>query len=189
LPGTDLDAWFVREVLPMEAALMDYLRRNWRNPSDIADLRQEIYVRACEAAAQALPRQTRPFLFCIARNLLIDKVRRAAIVSFDDIADFEGSLVNTGETSPERIVIAREEIRRLRAALDRLPPRCREIVTMRKVEGISQREVASRLGIAQGTVEKQVAKGMRTLADLLFGERGETEAREAGRNSREKDGA
>lgn len=185
---SDLDAWFVREVLPLEAALMEYLRRNWRNASDIADLRQEVYVRACEAAARELPRQTRPFLFSIARNLIIDRVRRAAIISFDDIADFESSLVVTGESNPERIAIARDEVKRLRAALERLPPRCREIVTMRKVEGISQHDVAERLGIAQGTVEKQVAKGVRMLADMLYGEKDEKPGSEADRNSREKNG-
>jgi hypothetical protein len=38
----DVDAWFVREVLPMEAALLQFLHRNWRNASDHADLCQEV---------------------------------------------------------------------------------------------------------------------------------------------------
>ena len=37
--------WFGCEVLPLEASLMQYLEHNWRNASDIADLRQEVYVR------------------------------------------------------------------------------------------------------------------------------------------------
>ena len=41
----DLHAWFVREVLPLEAALTNYLRHNWRNQADISDLLQDIYVR------------------------------------------------------------------------------------------------------------------------------------------------
>ena len=53
MTASDVKAWFVREVLPLEAALMQFLRHNWRNNSDIDDLRQEVYVRVYEAAQQA----------------------------------------------------------------------------------------------------------------------------------------
>lgn len=181
VPETDLDAWFVREVLPLEAALTDFLRRNWRNASDISDLRQDIYVRVYEAAARELPRQIGPFVFSIARNLIIDRARRGNILAFDDIADFANSLVLSDEIDPERRIIARSEIERLRAALERLPPRCREVVALRKIEGASQREVAVRLGIAEGTVEKQLAKGIRMLADIMFSEASKEPNLESGR--------
>ena len=44
---SEVDAWFVREVLPLEASLMQYLAHNWENKSEIPDLRQEIYARVC----------------------------------------------------------------------------------------------------------------------------------------------
>jgi RNA polymerase sigma-70 factor (ECF subfamily) len=46
-------------------------------------------------------------------------------------------------------------------ALATLPPRCREVTVLRKLKGIPQREVAARLGIAEKTVEEQVARGVR----------------------------
>ncbi len=49
-------AWFGREVLPLEASLMQYLEHNWRNASDIADLRQEVYVRVYTAALKKFPK-------------------------------------------------------------------------------------------------------------------------------------
>ena len=58
--GEDLSAvrdWFIREVLPLEAILMRFLRQNLRNPADIADLRQEVYVRVYEAARKKIPRE------------------------------------------------------------------------------------------------------------------------------------
>src|SRR2546430_11771164 len=58
--------------------------------------------------------------------------------------------------------------RRLAEAIDLLPPKCREAVWMRRVDDLSQREVAMRLGITQKTVEKHVMKGMKLLATLLF---------------------
>jgi RNA polymerase sigma-70 factor (ECF subfamily) len=60
-------------------------------------------------------------------------------------------------------------LRRLSRALDHLPPRCREVIWLRRVEGMSQREVADQLGITEKTVEKHLAKGMRLLADTVFG--------------------
>lgn len=166
----ELDAWFIREVLPLEAALMRFLRRNWREEEDLADLRQDIYVRVYDAARNGIPRQAKPFVFSTARNLLIDLVRRSRVISIETVADLELSNVSTEEVSPEGQVIARAELRRLEAALDDLPPRCRQVVVMRKIEGISQREVASRLGIAEDTVEKHIAKGVRMLADMLLGD-------------------
>jgi len=166
----ELDAWFIREVLPLEAALMRFLRRNWREEGDLADIRQDIYVRVYDAARHSIPRQAKPFVFNTARNLLIDRVRRSRVISIETVADLDLSNVSAEEVSPEGQVIARAELRRLEAALDDLPPRCREVVVMRKIEGISQREVALRLGIAEDTVEKHVAKGVRMLADMLLGE-------------------
>ncbi|MES2104735.1 MAG: sigma factor, partial [Pseudomonadota bacterium] len=78
---SELDIWFVSEVLPLELSLMRFLRRNWREESDILDLRQEIYVRIYESAARTMPDQVKPFVFTTARNLLIDRARRAQIVS------------------------------------------------------------------------------------------------------------
>ena len=166
---SELDAWFIREVLPLEAALMRFLRRNWREESDLSDLRQEIYVRVYDAARHGVPRQAKPFVFSTARNLLIDRARRSRIISIETVADLDASIVIEGEASPERQAIARDELRHLQAALEQLPLRCRQVVVMRKIEGISQREVAVRLGITEDTVEKQVAKGVRMLANILNG--------------------
>jgi RNA polymerase sigma-70 factor (ECF subfamily) len=66
----------------------------------------------------------------------------------------------------------RPGLRLLQAALDKLPPRCRQVVLMRKVEGFSQKEVAKEMGITIETVENQVAKGMRLLAQALGSRRG-----------------
>src|SRR5258707_582907 len=60
--------------------------------------------------------------------------------------------------------------RHLSQAFDRLPAKCRGVVWMRKVEGLSQRDVARRLNIAETTVEKHVARGIRFLAGFLFGD-------------------
>jgi RNA polymerase sigma factor (sigma-70 family) len=167
---TDRDLWFVREVLPLEPALTRFLRRHWRKEAEVPDLRQEVYVRVYEASRTGVPYYVQQFVFTTARNLMIDLLRRAQVVSIETVSDLEALDVHTDEVGPEREVIARDELRRLQSALDQLPLRCREIVTLRKVQGMSQRDVARRLGIVEDVVEHQVMKGIRLLATTLYGE-------------------
>lgn len=56
-------AWFVHEVLPLEAMLTRYLARNWRNRSDLEDLRQEVYAHVLDAAEIKIPTTPSRFFF------------------------------------------------------------------------------------------------------------------------------
>jgi RNA polymerase sigma-70 factor (ECF subfamily) len=171
-PSTaEVKAWFVREVLPLEATLVQFLRKASRNASDLDDLRQEVYTRLYETAKKEIPEHTRPLLFRIARHLLIDRARRAQIVSIEAVENLENLNLAIDEPGPDRAVIAREELRRMQTALDKLPRRYRMAVVMRKVEGLTTREIALRLGIAEKTVEKHLTEGVRALANILYRER------------------
>ena len=168
--ANELDEWFVREVLVHERALTQYLHRCWSRRDEVHDLRQEIYVRVYEAAARGRPDTPRAFVFATARHLMTDRLRRGRVVSIEPVGDFESSNVYLiDEVSPERWFGTRQTLRRLVEALDALPPRCREVVWLRRVEELSQKDVAQRLGISGRTVEKHLAKGMRLLADHLYG--------------------
>ncbi len=164
-----LDAWFTREILVHEDALVRYLQRAWRDRDEIHELRQEVYVRVYEAAGKALPTQPKAFLFASARHLLADRARRARVVSIEPMGDLDALNVLVDEVSPERRLHAHQVLHRLAAAFDRLPPRCREVMWLRRVEELPQKEVAARLGISEKTVEKQVAKGVRLLASHFYG--------------------
>jgi RNA polymerase sigma factor (sigma-70 family) len=166
----EVRAWFVREVIPLEPALTHFLQSNWRNRSDIADLRQEVYVRVLEAARAQVPEHTQKFVFTTARNLLIDRVRRDQVVPIEAAADIDLLEFSRDVPGPERSAIARDDLRRLQSALEQLPPRCRQAVVLRKVEGLSLREIAERMGISERTVKAHLGDGMRSLADLRFGE-------------------
>ena len=187
----ELNAWFLDEVLPLEGMLERYLRRNWRDADEIPDLRQEVYARVYESCAVCRPNSAQAFVLSTARNLLIDRVRRAQVVAIETFADIETMSFTVDELSPERHLSGRSELRLLQVALDLLPRRCREVVELRKIEGLSQREVASRLGIAEDTVQKQVAKGIRSLAQALLkggSPMAEGDAARQGRSSTQQNG-
>lgn len=169
MTASDVQAWFVREVLPLESILMQFLHHNWRNKSDIADLRQEVYVRVCEAAQKEIPASAKPFVLTTARNLLINRVRREQVVPIEAVADLDALNLAMEEPGPERTVLARDELRRLQTVLEQLSPRAREAVVLGRIEGLSRRQIAQRMGIAEDTVRQHLAHGMRALADLLYG--------------------
>ena len=168
---TEVSFWFVRDVLSLEAILMHFLQHNWQNESDIVDLRQEVYLRVFEAAVQhGLPEHTKRFVLTTARNLLIDRVRREQVVPIDAVADVEAMTVAIDAPGPDRVVMAREELRRLQTALDRLPPRCREAIILAHIEGLSGQEIAQRMSISEATVSRHLSNGIDAFTDMLFGE-------------------
>lgn len=181
------DAWFAREILVHEEALVHFLRRCWPHREEIHDLRQEVYVRVYEAAGKSVPTAPKSFLFATARHLMTDRLRRSRVVSIETVGDFESINVLIDEVSPERWCGGRQVLKRLADAFDRLPDRCREVIWLRRVEELPQKEVASRLGISEKTVEKHVAKGMRLLADHFHGDDG-ARAPAAPRRTRAQDG-
>jgi RNA polymerase sigma-70 factor (ECF subfamily) len=170
MTASPAEDWFVREVLPLEAALMQFLQHNWRNKADIADLRQDVYVQVFDAAHTKIPDNAKAFVFQTARNLLINRLKREHIVPIEAVADVEALNAAIETPGPERNIIARDELRRLQAALDRLPPRCREAVVLGRIEGLSGREIAARMGITEQAVSAHLINGVRALVNEIYGD-------------------
>jgi len=170
LRGPEVEAWFVHEVLPLEAALMQFLEHNWRNRNDIADLRQDVYERVCDAAHKEIPASAKAFVFRVARNLLIDRVRKEHVVPIEAMADLDALEVAIDMPGPEHSVIARDELRRLQAALDRLPPRCREAFVLGRIEGLTGRQIAQRMSVTEQAVSIHIDHAIHALANILYGD-------------------
>jgi|SRR5580692_3878980 RNA polymerase sigma factor (sigma-70 family) len=162
-----VDDWFTGEVLPLEVLLMQFLQHNWRDKNEIADLRQEVYIRVYEAATQRVPEKPKQFLFATARNLLIDRVRKAQIVPIAAATDLETLEIAGEEPGPDRVLVARDELRRMRDALDRLQPRWREAIILGRIEGLSRREIAQRMGVTELTAAQYLSLGISALIEIL----------------------
>jgi RNA polymerase sigma factor (sigma-70 family) len=163
------DHWFAHEVLPLEVSLMQFLQRNWRNQSEIADLRQEIYIRVYEAAIKQIPDKARQFVFTTARHLLVDRVRKIRVIPIEAAMDFELLEIASAEPGPDHVVLARDELRRMRDALEQLQPRWREAVMLGRIEGLSRREVAQRMGMTEFTAATYLKFGIAALTEILYG--------------------
>lgn len=127
---------------------------------EVEDVLQEAFVRSYEAEGRHEIRDARAFLLRTARNVALDHVTSARYQrtgSLDSLEEEqmidEAAPVETQVESEQRFITFCE-------AVGSLPEQCRRVFVLRKVYGLSQEEIATRLGIAQSTVEKHIAKGL-----------------------------
>ena len=107
------------------------------------------------------------FFFATARNLALGGVRRRQISGEDALTEIDILTVLDGSADVHREVACAQELELLTQAIQSLPARCRQIITLRKIYGMPQKEVAAQLGIAEHTVEAQGTIGLRKLAEFF----------------------
>jgi RNA polymerase sigma-70 factor (ECF subfamily) len=160
-PDSQLTRWFAEEVQPHEAALRGWLRSRFSSLVDLDDLVQEAYSRLLRVRQTGSIANARAFLFVTARNLALNHLRHARHTPFHSGADTDTSgVLDESVAVPENVARA-EDLQHLIHAIQALPERCRQVLTLRKIYGLSQQETADRLGIAVHTVEAQGAIGLR----------------------------
>jgi RNA polymerase sigma-70 factor (ECF subfamily) len=167
---TEADAkrrWFRTSVLPHEPQLRDYVRRIGRGRIDAEDLAQDVLVRLFSNPNWRGVQQPAAFMRAMARNLVIDGLRREKVVAIEFQGDLEGSVFVDDAPTPEDVLAGREELRRLAAAVADLPPQQRRVFTMRKVYGLSLGAIAEQLGLSVSTVEKHLVRGLRSCSERL----------------------
>ena len=156
--------WFESEVQCHDASLRAYLQRSFPAVREVDDVVQESYLRMWKARAAS---PIRAFLFTVARHLAIDLVRRRRTSPIDATVDIAAVKAPDLRSGTVATVCAQEEVELFARAIDSLPQRCREIVILRKLKGVPQKEIARQLGIAEPTVQVQVARGMRRCDEFL----------------------
>lgn len=167
MPPTEHARWFAEHVQPHEPALRAYLRYSLRSLADVDDLVQECYARLLRERVRGEVRSSRAFLFTVARNAVRDLLRRRSVADATPITETAPLAVLEEGPNVVDLVSRREELALLTEAIRALPERCRHVFLLRKIQGISQREIATRLGISESTVETLVAKGARRCAEHL----------------------
>ncbi|KHL25462.1 hypothetical protein PK98_01835 [Croceibacterium mercuriale] len=167
----ELTLWIAREILPHEQDIRRWLARTVVSFHDVEDIVQECYARFARLQSVAHIAQPRAYFRVTARNIALRQLRRARIVRIDALTEIDAITLPADEPSPERITGDRLELAHVRALIAALPPRCRRVLEMRRVEGLSQREIAVQLGISENVVENEAARGLRQILRQLAGER------------------
>ncbi len=161
---------FLLHALEFESVLRACLYRYTRNAADVDELLQETYARLLVAGGSENKevRSMRAFCLTVARNVALDWLRHRQIVPIELVADMEALDVLDEGAQIEEIVNSHQELTLLAQAVECLPTRCRQVFTLRKVYGYSQKEIAARLKISENTVEQHLTKAARRCAQALF---------------------
>lgn len=122
------------------------------------DLVQESYIILARSASVAVINQPRGFLYRTASNLALDHLRHNKIVARH--AELVGAVDEPKQASTEAKIAQKQWRTLLAAAVDELPPRCRDAFILHKIHGLSYREVAQTLGVSESAVEKHITKGL-----------------------------
>jgi RNA polymerase sigma-70 factor (ECF subfamily) len=156
-------------VHPHGAQLKSYLRGTFPAVRDVDDVVQESYLRIWKARAAAPIHSAKSFLFQVARRVALDVLRKGRNSPIEEGRDFAASRVMDNGPDSVQALITREMVDQLTDAIVALPPRCREVVLLRRLEGLSQRETAEKLGLSEKTVEKYAHNGLLKCSEFLRG--------------------
>jgi RNA polymerase sigma factor (sigma-70 family) len=130
------------------------------------DVVQDVFASVQARSGQLVrPDAALPYLRAAVLNRCRSVIRRQALAQrFGLLRDADFGL---DQLSAEADVIRAEERRQVLAALATLPRRRREVLVLRYYAGLSEAEIASTLGISQGTVKSAAARGLAALARKL----------------------
>jgi RNA polymerase sigma-70 factor (ECF subfamily) len=165
--NSECSQWFEENLQPHEPMLRAWLKSQFHNGCDIDDIVQEAFFRVLQARLAREVRSPKAFLFTTARNLALMRIRHLAVAKNDPLEECAGAGILDESIDVPHSVARAEELALLTKAIQSLPNRCRQILTLRKIYGMSQKETAAELGIAEHTVEVQSVLALKKL-DAFF---------------------
>ena len=133
------------------------------------ELTQEAFARVYVANTAEL-KSPSGFLLRVAHNLALDHIRRRKRVHIEPLGDDAARWLRDDAPSAEEQLATREELHHVRAAVAELPPKCRQVFLLLRIEGLSYREIALEMGLSPTMVRKYADRAFEHL-QLRLGRR------------------
>lgn len=162
-PEREFTSFYEETVQPLRA----YLSRLLGNRSDAEDVAHDAYLKVYESLNGCEVRKPGAFLYTVARRLALNCLRRRKIGGVQSDETDLAAITPAGGPGVPQIVMARHDWAHMESIIERLPFGCRTVLRLSKVEFLTHKEIAVRLGIATSTVEKQHARALRLLFESL----------------------
>ena len=143
-----------------------FFQRRVKEREDIPDLIQDVFVRLLGRGGEANIEHLNSYVLQIAASVLVDRSRRRSVRHHDDHVQFDPQRSAEADIGPDRIVAGREALRMLMFAVEQMPERTRSVFVLRRLEQMSYKEIAKRLGLSVSAVEKHMVRAAERLASL-----------------------
>lgn len=163
----DIDIWFADHVFVFHQQHRRYAISLVRQQDEAEELVQEAYARLFALDDWGSVAHPHAFTMRIIRNLAIERFRRADVVRLDRSVVLSMLDITDGEPTPDVVAMDRSELRRVAEVMQDMPPRMREALFLRRIEGLRPAEVAERMNISVSTVETHLIKALRLLVQRL----------------------
>ena len=150
-----------------QVSLRNYISRFMVSAHEIDDVSQETFLRAYKAEQKTAIDQPKAFLFRVAKNMMLSEFSNKTRKMIDYVDDFEQGQPQGHSENLEDSMIARQKLGVYCEAVASLPPRCRQVILMKKVYGMSYKEIARRMNITVSAVEKQLVKGGKKCEQIM----------------------
>jgi RNA polymerase sigma-70 factor (ECF subfamily) len=167
---------FERFVLPHLDAAFNLARWLLRSRADAEDVAQEAMLRSYRFFPGFHGGDARAWLLQIVRNTCYTWLEKSRPV--EHMIEFHEELHGPASPTPEALAIAGDDRGRLARALESLPPRYREVIVLRELEGCSYKEIAAITSIPIGTVMSALSRARRQLQAVLVNPAHQEAARE-----------
>lgn len=167
LNSDDDSAWFAAHLQPHEPVLRAWLRSRYGDECDIDDIVQESLMRTLQARNEGALRSPKAFVFATARNLALNQLRHRNVEHIDYLAEIDGCRVLDTDLDVREAVSRAQDFELLTQAIQSLPERCRQIITLRKLYGLSQKQAAAELRVAEHTIESQTTIALRKISEFF----------------------
>lgn len=145
-------------------SLRSYFLRRTGNLNIIEDLVQEVVLRILARRCSEDIQNPQAYAFRAAANVLRDRARRESVRKTEHYHLIHDMDLRVEHRTPERVFLAKEKVLKVAEALQELPDKTRVIFMLKRFEGLSHAEIASRVGLSPSGIEKQVAKAVAHLA-------------------------
>jgi RNA polymerase sigma factor (sigma-70 family) len=162
-PLRPIDRWFLSQVLPHEGRFLSVARRLLRDSDEARDLVQEVFTRLFVMEGWATIANPRAYVVRMLRNLAIERIRRSRIIEFQRLADVESLNFVDEAPDPFRATDARDQVQRMWALLEKMPPEYRSVLIQRRLDDRPISELAREMGISASTLEKRLGRAIHLL--------------------------
>jgi RNA polymerase sigma factor (sigma-70 family) len=156
-----------RAAEPLRRSLAQFFRRRILEHSEVEDLVQETFARIVARDSTRPVENLSAYVFQTAASVLADRNRRRVVRHATDHVAFDASRHAEAELDASRILIGREDLQALVAALLSLPERTRAIFVLHRLDGRKYRDIGAQLGISVSAVEKHMLRAMEHLSDAF----------------------